>query len=223
MPNNRMPLVSILELKSDYIRFELSNTDISMANALRRVMMAEVPTLAIDLVEFADNSSCLKDEVIAHRLGLIPLRSQRRAMSHWNYNHMCSCGGFCEECSVTFTLDCDYAKMIEDIPEQQRTDVEMGIQVTSRHLISQNPDVQPVHFGNEDEALASYDDAILITVLGPGQRLKLEAIAKKGIGKEHAKWNPVATVALKHYPVVRLNKEVYVSNYYHHTMLCHVP
>lgn len=55
--------------------FVLKNADISVANALRRSMLAWVPTVAIDLVEFEINTSVLSDEFIAHRLGLVPLRS----------------------------------------------------------------------------------------------------------------------------------------------------
>ena len=77
MPYNRAPNIRIIELKDDYIQFELTDTDISVANTLRRIMLAEVPILAIDLVEFEDNTSVLVDEFIAHRLGLIPLRSIR--------------------------------------------------------------------------------------------------------------------------------------------------
>lgn len=209
MPNNRNPKIKILDIKNDEIKFELSDTDLSMANALRRIFIAEVPTLCIDLVEFEDNSSCLVDEFIAHRLGLIPLYSARD-MSMWNYHHECPCGtrnddSFCNECSVRFTLDCDYNTMVQDRAAHQQ---QLSVNVTSRHLISDNPDVRPVHFSNEDEEKVSADQGILILQLGPGQRIKFQAIAKKGIGKEHAKWSPVATVALKHDPVIRINEDI---------------
>lgn len=50
------------------IVFDLRETDLSMANALRRIMLSEVPTLAIDLVDIEINNSVLNDEFIAHRL-----------------------------------------------------------------------------------------------------------------------------------------------------------
>jgi DNA-directed RNA polymerase II subunit RPB3 len=47
---------------------------------------------------------------------------------------------------------------------------------------------------------------VKILVLAPGQEVKLRAIARKGIGKDHAKWIPVATVALSRVPEIRINE-----------------
>merc|ERR1711904_607851 len=65
--------IEIRKLSNDYCEFLLTNTEASLANTLRRVMISWIPTIAIDLVEFDINSSVLNEEFIAHRLGLIPL------------------------------------------------------------------------------------------------------------------------------------------------------
>lgn len=206
MPFNRTPQVKLLDIRDDYARFELTGTDVSMANTLRRIMMAEVPTLCIDLVEFEENTTVLQDEFIAHRLGLIPLRSERvGGMAAWNYNHECDCEDFCNNCSVRFHLDGDFDRLAEGLASHQQ---EIAISLTSKDLLSATSDVSPVHFATVDEEQMSHDNGIVIVKLGPGQRLKLTAIAKKGIGKEHAKWNPVATVAMKHEPIVKLNEDI---------------
>lgn len=209
MPFNRNPNIKITDVKEDVISFDLMDTDISMANALRRIMIAEVPTLCIDLVDFQDNTTVLQDEFIAHRLGLIPIRSNKpRGMEAWNYCHTCPCGGeSCDNCSVTFTLDCDFNEMSRNRPGYQN---KVAILVTSNDLICSDPDVTAVNFSSEDDLNNSLgtSDGIVIVKLGPGQRIQLKATAKKGIGKEHAKWSPVATVALKFDPIVKLNEEM---------------
>ncbi|GMH58604.1 hypothetical protein TrRE_jg5477, partial [Triparma retinervis] len=53
--------------------FSLQNVDVSFANALRRIMISEVPTVAIEIVYIDNNTSITHDEVLSHRLGLIPL------------------------------------------------------------------------------------------------------------------------------------------------------
>jgi DNA-directed RNA polymerase I and III subunit RPAC1 len=53
--------------------FELIGVDAPIANALRRILLSEVPSVAIDTVFITRNTSILQDEVLAHRLGLIPL------------------------------------------------------------------------------------------------------------------------------------------------------
>jgi len=52
----------------------IANIDVSMANALRRCIISQVPSIVIDTVCIKENDSCLCDEMIAHRLGLIPLK-----------------------------------------------------------------------------------------------------------------------------------------------------
>ena len=89
----------------DFIRFRLSNTNLAYANTLRRTIIAEVPTLAIEFVKILENTSPLHDEFISHRLGLIPLVSN--TVDNFNYFKECLCTesqDVCPVCSVKFIL-----------------------------------------------------------------------------------------------------------------------
>jgi DNA-directed RNA polymerase I and III subunit RPAC1 len=66
-------------LSDEEIVFDLIGIDASIANAFRRILLAEVPTMAIEHVYIWNNSSIIQDEVLAHRLGLIPLKVDPRA------------------------------------------------------------------------------------------------------------------------------------------------
>ncbi|RLI09691.1 DNA-directed RNA polymerase subunit D [Candidatus Bathyarchaeota archaeon] len=66
--------VEVLELEGDVLRLLVRGADVSFVNALRRIMIAEVPCMAIEEVGIVENSSVLEDEVLAHRIGLIPLK-----------------------------------------------------------------------------------------------------------------------------------------------------
>jgi len=62
-------------------RFTLAGATPAFANAFRRAMIGEVPTLAIDDVRIYDNTSAFFDEMLAHRLGLIPLKTDLSTLS----------------------------------------------------------------------------------------------------------------------------------------------
>ncbi|KAJ0077266.1 hypothetical protein Patl1_35477 [Pistacia atlantica] len=193
----RFPRVKIRELKDDYAKFELRETDASMSNALRRVMIAEVPTIAIDLVEIEVNSSVLNDEFIAHRLGLIPLTSEKAMSMRFSRDcDACDGDGQCEYCSVEFHLR---AKCMGD----------QTLDVTSKDLISSDHNVVPVDLA-DSYAYDSSDQqrGIIIVKLRRGQELRLRAIARKGIGKDHAKWSPAATVTFMYEPEIHINEDL---------------
>ncbi|KAH9288349.1 hypothetical protein KI387_032466, partial [Taxus chinensis] len=201
----RFPSVKIREVKDDYMKFELRNTDPSIANALRRVMIAEVPTIAIDLVEIENNSSVLNDEFIAHRLGLIPLTSHRATQMRLSRDcDSCDGDAECEYCSVEFQL-------------HAKCDGEHTLDVTSFDLISSNPHVLPVDVASRaaSESANDFDPTeqrgIIIVKLRRGQELKLRAIARKGIGKDHAKWSPAATVTFMYEPDIHINENMMES------------
>jgi len=67
--------IQIITLSKDQIVFDLIGVDASIANALRRIILAEVCTMAIETVYIETNTSIIQDEVLSHRLGLIPINA----------------------------------------------------------------------------------------------------------------------------------------------------
>ncbi|KAI9005714.1 putative DNA-directed RNA polymerase II subunit [Hyaloraphidium curvatum] len=204
--DDRGPAVTIQkhDKESRVMNFVLSNVDLSFANALRRVMISDVPTVAIDLVEIDQNTSVLADEFIAHRLGLVPLVSTEGR--ELNYTVECTCQKYCDQCSVELYLN------VRAVEEDFRT-------VTSEDISSSHNSVKPVpptHFGQHKVRMgdpappaAPKPSGVLIAKLKKNQALKIKCIAKKGTGKEHAKWSPVCGLGMEYDPLNKLKHTTY--------------
>jgi len=95
--------IDIISVSDDKLSFVLYNSDLSFANALRRVLIAEVPTMAIDVVNIEVNTSPLPDYVLAHRLGLIPLYCDN--IDDYKFTNECPCESGCPNCSIPFKLE----------------------------------------------------------------------------------------------------------------------
>jgi len=162
--------IKILERDNNHIVIEFSDIPRQYVNALRRLSISQVPTFAIDDVVVLENSSVMHDEAIAHRLGLIPLRTD---LERFVMPHNCDCNSTlgCSKCRVLLVLDAE---------SQDKTKV-----ITSADLISEDDVVKPVN------------SEIPIVSLAPGQKLKFEAYARLGTGKSHAKWQPTSVAVVK--------------------------
>ncbi len=87
----------------DSATFVFKNTHNSIVNSIRRIILDEVPTFAIEDVEVVANDSPLYDETVAQRLGLIPLKTDLKS---YNFKANCSCGGIgCAMCEVKLSLE----------------------------------------------------------------------------------------------------------------------
>lgn len=193
------PQVTIRTMNHHTIDFSLRNTTLAFANTVRRVMLAEIPTIAVDLVEIESNNTVLADEFLAHRLGLLPLSAKN--IDDLLYSRDCdNCDKYCEQCSVVLSLNV----------QNRSSDEHLQVYAKDLFIESQTgaPRYQP-HPSADDEVLPELGAPIcsdderngpLICKLRRGQDLKLRCVAKKGIAKEHSKWAPTAAIGFEYDP-----------------------
>lgn len=85
--------------------FTFKDTHNTIVNSIRRIILEEVPTMAIEDVEVVENGSPLYDETVAQRLGLVPLSTD---LSSYEFRANCKCGGIgCAMCEVKMSLSQD--------------------------------------------------------------------------------------------------------------------
>jgi DNA-directed RNA polymerase subunit D len=157
--------VEIAERGGTEVKFILSGVKVRFANALRRTMIADVAKLAIDEVNILENTSLLYDEQLVLRLGLIPLRTKRHE--------------FVPEDRISLTLEAIS-------PERDGYTV-----VYSKELISSDPTVEPAYGNIPLVKLISSEREVGGLKSVARQRIALEAFARLGCGREHAKWQAV--------------------------------
>ncbi len=146
--------IRLLEKSKDEkkVTFMLNKSTPSYANTLRRLIVNRIPTLAIEDIEIKKNNSTLYDEVLAHRLGLIPLTTD---LSSYNLKSECSCKGEgCAQCEVKLTL----------------TATGPGV-VKASDIKSQDPKIKPVYLDMPVVNLQKGQDVELVAtaVLGTGR------------------------------------------------------
>jgi DNA-directed RNA polymerase alpha subunit len=178
-----MVLVNFTDITKDRVKFKLSACNPAIANALRRILLAEVPCLAIDIVEVKHNTGVMVDEMLSHRLGLVPIVSD--LAETLVYPSECKCFLGCSKCSIKLELN----------KENTGTGV---ISVYASDIIPEN----------SQGLISPENQKILLTRLGPGQKIHCIMWAKKGIAKSHAKWSTVSTAVYEYTPMIDIPNKV---------------
>lgn len=182
--------VRVDRMEERTVSFLLEGVEPAFANALRRSLIADLPKLAIEDVEYhlgpiraedgkeSESVAPLFDEMIAHRLGLVPLPTDPKLFVP---RATCpACGGEgCPNCTVIYSLNKRGPAM-----------------VYSR-------DLEPIG----DAKFKPVDPDIPIVKLGEGQAILVYATAQLGYGREHAKWQVAQAVGYKYRPVVKIDNK----------------
>jgi len=168
--------LEVKELTDSYGEFIVTDTTPAILNAIRRTLMSEVPKLALDDVTIYDNTSALFDEMVAHRLALLPVPTD---LDLFTYRELCTCEGEgCTNCTVLYTLS-----------------KEGPCTVVSGDLVPA-----------ADAKLKIVDPDVPIVKLLEGQRIMLECGAVLGEGRRHAKWQSVVAVGYQELPTLEIGK-----------------
>lgn len=117
--------IEIREQDDERAVFIVEGVDDTFINTIRRICLVEIPTLAIEDVNIYKNDAKMFDEVLAHRLGLIPLVTD---LESYIMPSDCDCDSHCSRCSVSFLLKEKGPKI-----------------VYSKDLKSDDPAIKPVY------------------------------------------------------------------------------
>ncbi|KAF9059204.1 insert subdomain of RNA polymerase alpha subunit [Rhodocollybia butyracea] len=198
--------VQVQRLSQRSIEFDLVGVDASIANAFRRIMIAEVPTLAIEHVYVFNNTTVIHDEILAHRLGLIPLNVDPALLDSRKDGDTPTDRNTLEfklhlECSQNPAFN---KSSLTTNPNPSDDDLYINHQLLSGHL-------QWIPVGEQSDRMTDVGPTtkdIVLAKLRPGQAVDMTLHAVKNIGSVHAKWSPVATATYRLHPNIIIKSPI---------------
>lgn len=197
--------LEVLELADTSTKIVLSDVAPSFVNALRRTLISDIPKMAIGNVEFHlgpirdehgkeyESVTPLFDEIIAHRLGLIPIPTE---IGLFNYRGECSCGGEgCPNCTIMFSLN-------KKGPSEDDSADTITVYSTDLQLVKQK-----IEGVSEKKYTEKFEikEKIPIVKLNRNQALLLYATAELGTGRQHAKWQVAHAIGFRYYPMIEID------------------
>uniref|UniRef100_A0A1I8BVU2 RPOLD domain-containing protein n=1 Tax=Meloidogyne hapla TaxID=6305 RepID=A0A1I8BVU2_MELHA len=243
------------------LSFDLIKVEAPIANALRRVLIAEVPTMAIEKVFLYQNTSCIQDEVLCHRLGLIPIYADPTKFAFppppdpskqqqintdvldeepagdskrnliFNLHSVCPSvqtifSELCLKLNVFnhfFILNSSKDEKVKKKRSAKSADGsdlgdgcvrepgDSGNWVLYTSAFKWIPiGSQRNQFSTDPPRMVHKD--IILAKLRPGQEIEARCHCVKGIGRDHAKFSPVATATYRMLPQIKLKKRNFTDD-----------
>lgn len=198
--------IDIAHLSDRVANFDLIHIDTSIANAFRRIMISEVPLVAAETVYVFNNTLVIQDEVLAHRIGLIPLKVDPDVLT-WVDTTQDEKDRFTDENTIVLSLDIKCTKNPHASPgATDPKELYHNAHVYARDLKFEPQGRQVELF--KDNPVAAADPDILLAKLRPGQEILLRAHCILGVGSDHAKFSPVATASYRLLPVIDIREPI---------------
>ncbi|KAI5842699.1 DNA-directed RNA polymerase [Tricharina praecox] len=193
-----------------HAEFDIVHIDASIANAFRRIMMAEVHSFAIEQCYFLNNTSVIQDEVLAHRLGFIPIVGNHDAMKSmkWPRQGKNPENNLPYQPTVHDTLILQLQAQCERIPNVPKGETDPDKLYTGHTVYARDLEWRPANNAQQqrfgDDPVRAGNPDIVIAKLRPGQEIIVTSHAVKGLGKDHAKFSPVATCGYRLMPQITI-------------------
>ncbi|CAB1343596.1 unnamed protein product [Coregonus sp. 'balchen'] len=195
--------IDVVQMDETSLEFDMVGIDAAIANAFRRILLAEVPTMAVEKVFIYNNTSIIQDEILAHRLGLIPIKADPRLFEYRNAGD--------EEGTEIDTIQLQLKIKCTRNPRATKESADPR-ELYLNHMVY-SKDMKWVPIGNQADVFADINIGpvhgdILLAQLRPGQELDIVMHCVKGIGQDHAKFSPVATASYRLLPEITLMETV---------------
>jgi len=187
--------LSVLEATDTFLKVRFDDVTAHFVNALRRTLIADVPKMAIEDVEFHlgpirgedgkeyESVAPLFDEIVAQRLGMLPIPTDLKLFNRRQDCPTCK-GEGCPNCTVIYSLN-----------KRGPTTVFSS-------------DLEPIG----DVSLRIRDPNIPLTRLGEGQALLVYATAQLGTGREHAKFQVAQGVGYTFVPILKVGSKSFEAS-----------
>jgi len=198
---------NIVSLTETDMEVDIVGIDAPLANALRRILIAEIPTMAFDKAIIYQNTSILQDEVMAHRLGLIPVDVNPDLFIE-KRDH----DDFDEHNSVKFKLHvtCVRKEAYKNHKYEQIIDLPPTEYLENSTIYASDIKWEPL--GNQESRFETapkmLHPKIIVAKLRENQEFEVELFCSKGQGNTHAKWSPVSTAFYKLKPKITFKENL---------------